>query len=76
MVEDRCKTCNARILWADIGGKRIPLNYARVRVYEPIVRNGDVFVEVSKVGSDQPQLYYVSHFLTCPQRDRWSGQSR
>jgi len=59
----RCRTCNARIVWAKLDSeKRIPLNYTRVRTYEIV--EGVARPVLSSKGD--VRLAFVSHFVSCP----------
>jgi hypothetical protein len=72
-----CKGCGRALLWArSANGAWLPLE--AVRAYE--------VVALGPPGPGQPppdpratvltRATYVSHFLTCPERQRFSGASR
>ncbi len=69
-VSDRCKSCGAEILWAEIDGKRIPLNKRRVRAY----RSND-FREL-RCGDDSVYLVHISHFVACPNASEHSKRGK
>lgn len=56
----KCPSCGAAIVWADCGGKAIPLNWTRARAYVVCVAEGKTIAE------EDPSLVHISHFLTCP----------
>lgn len=61
-----CDSCDAQIVWAEIDGKRIPLNKRRVRSYhwwQNIEGDHDFF--------EARDLVHISHFITCPQASKW-----
>ena len=73
----RCHTCNAEIRWAEIDGKRIPLNKRRVRAYE-VYKERWTTLHVGDLSDlhpaadnlpppGTPHLVHISHFITCPQ---------
>ena len=66
MRTEPCKSCGAEMVWAEIDGKRVPLNKRRVRVYRAQHESlGDGFEEVR--GNDgKAALFHISHFITCP----------
>ena len=71
-----CSSCGAKIVWAAIGGKPIPLNWRRTRAY---LEDGDGFKELLACDfsqaedlGDDPVLVRISHFLTCPQASEHS----
>lgn len=58
-----CRSCGGKIIWHEtIGGKRIPLNYRRVKSY----------IILENPQSTTEQLGYISHFITCPDANTWS----
>lgn len=65
---DYCKNCDAAIIWiTDQNGTKLPMNKTRVRVYQSgtIDSTGELkwfFCE----DKDEPVLFYISHFVTCP----------
>lgn len=69
--KSKCKSCGADIIWADISGKKTPLNFRRVAVYN----------EKYIPGSNDPEFikfldpFYISHFITCPDADKWSKKN-
>jgi hypothetical protein len=68
---EKCRSCGAEIIWADTaGGKPIPLNKTRAHGY---------LLNEHPPGTKDAHdagLFYVSHFLTCPQASQWSGGKR
>lgn len=69
----KCSTCGAAIVWAVLkDGQKIPLNYRRTRAYvldrAPDGQPGADRVVVKLHGGKAADLdlFYVSHFLTCP----------
>ena len=57
-----CRSCSAEIVWAKIGDTKIPLNYRRVRAYR----------ESDGGHREIDGLVRISHFLTCPEANKWS----
>lgn len=67
----RCKGCNAPICWGESAdGTRIPLEPRRAAAFR-ILDQASSHVAVEKV-----EDVYVSHFLTCPKRQQFSGRNR
>jgi hypothetical protein len=56
-----CESCGAEVIWAEIDGKRIPLNKRRVRAYLGPVDEGFAVPRFEKRA-----LVHISHFVTCP----------
>ena len=73
----RCRSCGAEIIWANVGGKRVPLNAKRVQAYveDPpgfdALRYRDIDA-AARADAEKPYLVRVSHFLTCPQASEHS----
>lgn len=71
MTTTRCRSCGAEIVWATVGGKRVPLNAKRVQAYveDPpgfdTLRYRDID-PAATCDAQKPYLVRVSHFLTCP----------
>jgi hypothetical protein len=60
-----CESCGAEVIWAEIDGKRIPLNKRRVRAYLGPVDEG--FVPGGGLRCfEKRALVHISHFVTCP----------
>lgn len=75
MVEEglpTCKSCGRPIVWAvTLAGKRIPLNPRRDVVYdldEDILGNPPTAIARGQ--------FHLSHFLTCPGANEFSGRNR
>jgi len=65
--EGTCRSCGAEIIWADIGGKRIPLNKRRVRAYRRRMdQDPDGHIHEIRGENLEPALFHISHFVTCP----------
>ena len=65
-----CQSCGAEIVWAvTMGGKPTPCDAKTVKVQ---VWTGRI-VETVHGPSQQVEVKtaYVSHFASCPQRDKW-----
>lgn len=63
----KCKSCGAAIIWiTDQKGTRLLVNKTRVRVYT----TWGHYKEVRH--TDEPLLYHISHFLTCPNATKHS----
>lgn len=73
MNQNKCTSCNAKIIWADtVKGRRIPLDaqpvddgnmtldYSRGHDYPPLAR------VVSAQAPPRTMILYKSHFATCP----------
>ena len=72
MTNGKCKGCGAPITWAKTReGKTIPLTQVS-HVY------GIDFIgpEVAAFDIEAPRGAYVSHFLTCPKANDFSGSKR
>lgn len=76
MTDTVCKSCGAEIVWiTDQGGKRIPLNKRRVRIYSYDKENkARCGYAIHTDGT--PLLTYISHFVTCPNASDHSARSR
>lgn len=62
---DRCKGCNAEIIWIkDQCGTKLPVNKTRVRTYWIYGPDEASFAVAD--GKNKPELVYISHFVTCP----------
>lgn len=75
MKSSTCKSCGARIIWADHGDRRIPLNATRVRTYSLMDHPSGIpvaHVHAENTESAPPQLSYISHFVSCPDASRHS----
>lgn len=60
-----CKSCGAKVIWIeDQNGTKLPVNPTRVRVYDKPKKFPWHYKEV--VHGNDPILYYISHFITCP----------
>jgi hypothetical protein len=79
MPNTRCRSCQAPVRWAITAsnGKRMPLDPAPVtdgNVWIDHIEAGTPVVNVGLSHDDVPRnipLTYVSHFVTCPDRDSW-----
>lgn len=71
-----CRSCGARIIWAEHGGERIPLNATRVRLYELLGPPGNEPIARTMVEGARPLLGYVSHFVSCPNASQHSKRGR
>jgi len=68
-MQDNCRSCNARIVWGqDQDGTRMPFNYVRVRAYRYEGLMAPDFQPIFKKSKD---LYFISHFKTCPDASSW-----
>jgi len=73
-----CRSCREPIRWVrTVNGKRMPLNPAPdpegnvwIVGMEEGVPNVEVALTADGVPSNVP-FRYVSHFVTCPDRDSW-----
>lgn len=66
-----CKGCGREILWArSPTGAWLPLEVATAYTVRLGRHPEDAHAEVVA------RPTYVSHFITCPDRDRWSGRGR
>lgn len=63
--EARCRGCNAKIAWAEIRGRRVPIDLTRCTVFEQ---------DATGAWVDTGRLVYVNHFKTCPARDKFYGK--
>lgn len=77
-----CRSCGANIVWATVGGKRVPLNATRVQAYvdDPVkgidsLRYRDID-RGAQADAEKPYLVRISHFLTCPQASQHSRGGR
>ena len=71
-----CRSCGARIIWAEHGGERIPLNATRVRLYEIHEPPGRAIARTMVDEGARPLLGYVSHFVSCPNASQHSKRGR
>lgn len=74
----KCRSCRAPIRWVETSsGKRMPLDPdpdPEGNVWIDRIENGTPIVHVALMGSAVPSgepFRYVSHFVTCPDRDAW-----
>lgn len=77
----KCRDCQKDIVWAiSPAGKRIPLE--KVVVYEPEPATDDVEMLDLALSLAAPKVRkidgntYISHFLTCPGANKFSGRNR
>ncbi len=67
-----CKGCGRKIIWAAVGTQMIPLD-ASAPVYSSAHRHGRYGCQEF----ERDNAAFVSHFVTCPQRDLFSkGKSK
>jgi hypothetical protein len=67
----RCRGCNASICWGEAAdGTRIPLEPRRASAFRILDQ------AASHVAVERVEDVYISHFLTCPKRDQFSGRGR
>lgn len=80
--EDTCRSCGAPILWVETdSGTRIPFDAEETKVlYRKHV--GTRHLDYAE-GSGSEEIYekhlldgHISHFVTCPDAEDWSGSSR
>lgn len=76
-----CRSCQAPIVWAEIGGKRIPLDAQPVDGGNLAVRREAGGRLVARpITADHPPLpdehAGITHFATCPNADRHRKASR
>jgi len=72
-MTDKCRSCGAKIIWIkDQDGTCLPINAHRVRVYDS-APTGWHYKEVLR--TTDPLLYYISHFLTCPDSTKHSKRN-
>ena len=77
-----CRSCGAKIDWIETkAGKKMPIDPEQVEFddAEPtdiLVSELGNIVNKKNVSSDPHpnQKYYVSHFATCPDADKWRGR--
>jgi len=69
-MSDRCRSCNAEIMWIEINGKRIPLNVKQVVGYQ----TADPLFSSERMRA--VAMVYTSHFTTCPQATQWSKKGK
>jgi hypothetical protein len=70
MNESTCEGCGADIIWIkDQKGTRVPLTKRRVRAYMVDGAAHPFYMENS---NGEPVLIHVSHFITCPDADKFS----
>ena len=78
-ASSNCRSCGAPIRWCvtDANRKRMPVDPDPVEdgnVWVMRVEQGTPIIGVALHGSAVPAseaLRYVSHFVTCPDRDEW-----
>ncbi len=68
-----CRSCGAPILWARTKGKDkpIPLDPAPTLDGNVYLLSDGTAVYVPGPATNDARLRYISHFATCPDRDRW-----
>jgi len=70
MASDRCKSCDQEVIWIeDQNGTKLLVNKLRVRAYSP--SSPGVFVYWA-TPDGEPELVYISHFVTCPKATQHS----
>jgi hypothetical protein len=68
-MTDRCRSCDAPIVWAlTEKGARMPLDAEPTPAGSLVLVDG--IARRPQIGEDVPYLQYVSHFATCPNADR------
>jgi hypothetical protein len=70
LTADRCRSCQAPILWArTTRGKSVPLDA------EPCADGNLTLVDgVAHYGALAGQRHYKSHFATCKQANAWRSE--
>jgi hypothetical protein len=77
---DKCRSCNAPILWSETTtGRRMPLDYTPTTDGNIILGLRKHLPPLALVQTQQSlerlrhrgELLYTSHFVTCPQSERW-----
>lgn len=73
MRKDKCNSCHADIAWVQTtNGKRMPIDPEPVVGGNLVVRERIGQVPLAFYTKPDPQTpRYVSHFVTCPQRNKW-----
>jgi hypothetical protein len=78
-ADAQCRSCKAPVRWVitAANGKRMPLDPEPVQdgnVWIEGMQDGVPLVQVALSGDGVPRnvpIRYVSHFVTCPQREEW-----
>ena len=77
-MNDLCRSCRAKIVWAEtLKGKRIPLDakpseQGNIMLHERGTHRPPLALIVSKEQREGTQLrLFTSHFVTCPHADKW-----
>jgi hypothetical protein len=79
MKEDNCRSCKAKIVWAEtLKGRRMPLDPKPVADGNVEVKERGRALPLAIVMTNVPTggaLRFKSHFATCPQASKWRSQS-
>lgn len=77
-----CRSCGADIKWIELSsGKKMPVDSEAVSWDEAeegmalVSEDGDVQKSAGNL-IDDDRLWYVSHFATCPQANKWRKEKR
>jgi hypothetical protein len=82
-----CAGCQARIVWGlSPNEKRMPVDATPVRVedapvgvalYTLALRGADtLFIKMDRAAMPPATAVHISHFVTCPKREQFSGSRR
>lgn len=75
MTPSFCRSCGRQIVWAETShGKKVPLD-PKALVFSVMNDKGKL-IAVKPSGGPIGEQFMVSHFATCPDANKWSGQHR
>lgn len=69
----KCRSCGAKIIWAETeGGSRVPLDAKPLKRYVlKEIETGIGETDIVEVPVVELRSTYVSHFVTCPDADKF-----
>ena len=74
-MADRCRSCDAPIEWAiTTKGSHIPLDPEPTPAGNLVLIDG--IARHPTLGEDVPYLQYISHFVTCPDAERFRRKTK
>lgn len=70
-----CSGCGRAIIWiTSKNGKPMPVDLRSVTGHLYVIDGDDTHALTEAVPTGLPERIYLSHFLTCPEASRFSGQ--
>ena len=72
-MPDECRSCHQPIVWVETTkGRRMPVDPEPVYAGNIVLRDREHLPPLELYRKpDEGTKRYISHFVTCPQRDKW-----